>query len=72
MTIQFPVIASGRWLYNGSKSLQVRVVLSPLWTGTGDEEDEPSICDDAEIPTYIVEFETVDGVQWSGESSTKA
>lgn len=50
------IVRRGTFLYAGVKETEVRIVRSPIRYGTGDYEDPPEISDDAEIPTYYVEY----------------
>jgi len=53
---QIETIRRGSFLYAGVRPTEVRIVLSPIRYGTGDYEDPPEISDDAETPTYYVEY----------------
>lgn len=67
MTEQYPLLASGRWLYGGSRNLEFRIYLYPFWVGSGDEEDEPNIRDDKVGPAYVVKFQTAEPLSpWTG------
>jgi len=55
------VVKRGRWLYTGSRVLQVRVVRRERWYGTGDDEDAREQRDDRDVECFGVLFETADG-----------
>ena len=48
----------GSYLYDGSVSCELCIVLSPVRYGTGDYEDEPAIAEDALIETYYVYYDS--------------
>lgn len=54
------VVKRGRWLYAGSRPLEVRIVRQERWYGTGDVEDPPALRDDRDVECFRVMFETAD------------
>lgn len=55
------IVKRGRWLYAGSRSLEVRIVRQESWYGTGDDEDPLESRDDRDVECFRVLFETADG-----------
>lgn len=57
------VVKRGRWLYAGSRPLEVRIVRQERWHGTGDDEDPLELRDDRDVECFRVLFETADGCE---------
>lgn len=54
-----PVVRRGTWTYGGVER-EVRIVVSPVFHGSGDHEDDPSIAADRDEETFVVLFQTLD------------
>lgn len=52
-----PIVRRGSWDYDGLRR-EVRIVLHPVYYGTGDYEDEPEVADGRDEPTFVVLYET--------------
>ena len=50
------VVKQGVFLYAGSITCDIRIVLSPMRLGSGDPDDLPDVCSDIEAPTFYVQF----------------
>lgn len=57
------IVKRGRWLYDSSRSLEVRIVRQQCWYGTGDDEDPLELRDDRDVECFRVLFETADGCE---------
>jgi len=59
ITDGWPILREGVWLYAGSATVAVRILLSAETWGTGDYEDEESIREDRQVECYFLAYETV-------------
>ena len=50
------IVRQGTWLYSGEVECDVRIVLCPIFYGSGDLDDQPEFAEDILEPTYYVEF----------------
>lgn len=62
MTDTWPILRRGTWLYDGSVPIEVRVLESAEFWGSGDYEDDEEICENREEPCYFLAFEMVGAV----------
>jgi len=50
------VVKQGEFLYDGVVTCDLRIVLSPVRFGTGDDEDPIEFRDDVDVDTFYVEY----------------
>ena len=58
---QFPTVRSGTWLYDGTVPCRIRIVRSPVFHGSGDEDDPPELREDREVESFYVLFSPPSG-----------
>ena len=50
------VVRTGTWLYDGEAVKDVRIVYSPIYFGSYDDDDPPEMMNDIKRDTYYVEY----------------
>lgn len=50
------IVKQGTFLYAGAVQCDIRIVLSPVFFGSGDYEDEDEVREDRNEPTFYVEY----------------
>lgn len=53
----WPILKTGTWHYGNGTDIAVRIVESPLYSGSGDYEDPPEISDDRDEICYCIGYE---------------
>ena len=52
-----PVIREGRWLYDGTGEVAVRIRQSDTRFGSGDHDDPPEVRDDHQVRCHYVDWD---------------
>lgn len=55
---KLPIVREGRWLYDKTIPVRVRILQSPETWGTGDYEDDETIAESHPIECYFVVYES--------------
>ena len=66
-----PIVREGTWLYGESTAVGVRIRVSTIRYGTGDDEDPPDVRDDKPIAGFSIEWQRAGGGGWNGGFSTE-
>ncbi len=53
----WPILREGRWLYDGTQPVALRLLASPETWGTGDYEDEASVAENQPVPCIFIAYE---------------